>query len=100
MNTQEYINKITILAQEISNLNEKYQIEIRNVGPLWLRDVPLSQFIELCDTFNHDPVKLGGWPTTWLEVGGINIMLWGVDKIPAQPVPPAPSTLDYLRTFI
>lgn len=99
MTTQEYINKIIALVQEISDFNEKYQIEIRNVAPLWLRDIPLSQFIELCDKFNHDSIKIEEWPSTWLKVKDINIMLWGIDKIPSQPVPPTPSTLDYLRTF-
>ena len=98
MTTKDYIRKINDLAQEATRLNERHETGISLFTPKWMKAVPLNEFIELCDTFEHDPVKVNGWPQTWLRVGGIQISIWGADKVPEQPAPPPiPSALDYLR---
>ena len=103
MTTKDYIRKINDLAQEAASFNERHQVEAGLFGPSWLRNMPLNQFIELCDIFEHDPVQVKKWPHVWLNVAGIKILIWGAEKVPEQPAPPPPppqpSALDYLRTI-
>ena len=98
MTTQEYIDKIKAIAQGARAFHETHGVTVGVLNPSWLRKVPLAQFVELCDTFPHDPVKCDTWPLAWLKVDGIDICMWGADKVPqAPPPPPQPSSLDYLR---
>lgn len=100
MTTAEYTDKINAIAQEAASLNERHQVGLGLFTPKWLQMVPLNQFIELCDIFEHDPVKVNKWPQVWLKVGGVQISMCGAEKVPEQPAPPPPpSALDYLRTI-
>lgn len=100
MTTKDYIRKINDLAQEAKAFNERHEVEPGLFSPTWLQRVPLNTFIELCDIFDHDAVKVSKWPQVWLKVGGVQISMWGAEKVPEQPAPPPPpSALDYLRTI-
>ena len=101
MTTQEYIDKIKAIAQGARAFHETHGVTVGVLNPSWLRKVPLAQFVELCDTFPHDPAKCDTWPLAWLKVDGIDICMWGADKVPqAPPPPPQPSSLDYLRAIV
>lgn len=100
MTTKEYIRRINDLAQEAASFSERNQVELGLFSPKWLQRVPLNTFIELCDIFEHEPVQVKKWPHVWLKVGGVQISMWGAEKVPEQPAPPPPpSSLDYLRTL-
>lgn len=95
METSELKLKIEGLVKQARQMAEEQQLRSVLLTTPWLDDLPLAQFVELCDAFEHDDVNAGTYPSTWLRFGPVQVRL-NCDRVLNTPIR-VPSGLEILR---
>jgi hypothetical protein len=75
METNELIAKIEALKVYAEEMQAKHDTKLALLRPKWLENLPVAQFVELCDTFPHDPVSANVYPSTWLMAGATQLSI-------------------------
>lgn len=94
METKELIAKIEALKTFTQDMQAVHDTKLTLVRPAWLSDLPVAQFVELCDAYEHDAVTSSQWPSTWLQFGGMQMAMTCVRMDLPKPQP-----VDYIETL-
>jgi len=76
METQELITKIEAICRPFNEAGEAQNAFSVNVllNDSALAQVPIRQFIELCEHYDRDPSGTK-WPTAWVTVGLVSVYI-------------------------
>lgn len=75
METKEIIERIEALVDFAKNALEQHGSQLALVRPSWLQDLPIAQFVEVCEAYPHDDVSRASYPSTWLLFGKMQLSI-------------------------
>ena len=94
METKELIAKIEALKVYAEEMQSTHDTRLALLRPKWLENLPVAQFVELCDTYPHDAVSSSQWPSTWLQFDGMQ-MAMTCERLDL----PKPAPVDHIETL-
>lgn len=87
METNDYIQKIDAVLDDMQRIAEKHELSYWNgTGMGWIQNIPVRQFVELCDHYGIKP-GLAGDDTAWPKRGNVCLAIVCERVLPAASDP-------------